>query len=353
MNGHKKIKVLIVDDSQSIRRSLTMILEEDPRISVIGTAADPYEAAKQIAVVVPDVITLDLEMPRMNGLTFLKKLMNQHPIPVVIVSSFTAGRRELGIRALALGAAGIVTKPRWDQPEEMRDLGMRLRDAVYAASMQNMTKHRAAREKQADKKEEAAVVHYYNQGSANKLILIGASTGGTELISSILRSLRSDLPPILIVQHMPGDFTGAFANRLNAECSLTVKEAGRNEKLLNGHVYIANGFFHLVVKKVANEYVCDLADGELVNRHRPSVDVLFKSASGLFPERQLMAILLTGMGADGARGLLELKQKGAICIAQDEESCAVYGMPREAVLMDAVNMIGSPGKIVEWMNNFA
>jgi two-component system chemotaxis response regulator CheB len=340
----------VVDDSPSMRKLLTRILEEDPMIVVIGMASDPYEAAGLIAREVPDVITLDLEMPRMNGLTFLRKLMNQHPLPVVIVSSLTEGKRELGIRALALGASGIVPKPISVCPDEFKNCRMQLLEAIHAASVQNMFPYRTLLKKNQKKKEHLTIS--ISRPDVNKLVLIGASTGGTELISHILKSLRPDLPPILIVQHMPGEFTNVYARRLDTECTLHVKEAEKNELLKNGHVYIANGFYHLVVKKIANDYVCDLNDGELVNRHRPSVDVLFNSVAG-FAAENVMAILLTGMGTDGAKGLLELRQKGAICIAQEEKSCAVYGMPREAVLLNAANLIGTPKEIIEWMNNFA
>jgi two-component system chemotaxis response regulator CheB len=346
LDKSKEIRVLIVDDSLNVRLLLTRLLEEDPMIVVIGAASDPYEAASLIAREVPDVITLD-QMPRMNGLTFLRKLMNQHPVPVVVVSSFTEERKELAIKALALGASGIITKPILTVADDIKNFGMQLREAVYAASMQNILLKRTIQ-----KKVLPADYSARPKSNINKLILIGASTGGTELISHILKSVRPDLPPVLIVQHMPGEFTGAFAKRLDAESSLNVKEAEKNERLKNGRVYIANGFYHLVVKKIANDYVCDLNDGDLVNRHRPSVDVLFSSAAGFAPEN-VMAILLTGMGTDGAKGLLELKHKGAICIAQEEKSCAVFGMPREAVALDAVNLIGTPEKIIEWMNNFA
>jgi len=340
--------VLIVDDSLQVRVLLTRLLEEDPRIVVAGTASDPYEAAHMIAGEVPDVITLDLEMPRMNGLTFLKKLMTQHPVPVVIVSSFTKERKELGLTALALGASDIVTKPDLSGPDDIKSYGARLRDAVYAASMQNVFLHRISQKKILPQRNHPPG----KPTDTTRLILIGASTGGTELISRILKSVRPDLPPVLIVQHMPGEFTNVFAKRLDAECELTVKEAEKNDRLLNGHVYIANGFYHLIVKKIANDYVCDLNPGEPVNRHRPSVDVLFNSAAA-FAADHVMAILLTGMGNDGAKGLLELKLRGAVCIAQEEKSCAVYGMPREAVLLGAANHVGTPGKIIEWMNNFA
>ncbi|MDD4190485.1 MAG: chemotaxis response regulator protein-glutamate methylesterase [Mangrovibacterium sp.] len=350
MATERKIRVLIVDDTPIVRKLMVRMLGEDPVISVAGTASDPYEAARLIAREVPDVITLDIEMPRMNGLTFLRKLMNQYPVPVVIVSSFLAQNRELGIKALSLGAAGIVTKPVSGKPEEMEHFRIQLLEAVRAASAQNMSVLRMLKKRLRISERTYLNVMAVKPGM-EKLILIGASTGGTELIATMLKSVRADLPPVLIVQHMPGEFTGIFAQRLNSESTLTVKEAEKNEILENGHVYIANGFYHLVVRKMANYYVCDLKDGELVNLHRPSVDVLFHSAAD-FASENVMAILLTGMGTDGAKGLLELKNKGAVCIAQDEKSCVVYGMPKEAVLLKAVNLIGTPEKIIEWMNNF-
>ena len=351
MEKNKKIRVLIVDDSKIVRDNLVQILEEDIRFEIIATASDPYDAARQIAREVPDVITLDLEMPRMNGLTFLRKLMNQHPVPVVIVSSFTAERKDLGIRALSLGAAEIISKPGSREPAEMDNYAVQLREAVFAASMQNIFRQREIWTKAVPAFGDERIVFRKTDVRTTKLILIGASTGGTSLIADMLKSLRPDLPPILVVQHMPGEFTGAYAKRLNEECSLIVKEAEKNEVLKNGHVYIANGYYHLLVKKLANDYVCDLFDGELVNRHRPSIDVLFNSVAAL-ASVNAMAVILTGMGADGARGMLELKRRGAICIAQEERSCVVYGMPKEAVALDAVTLIGTPGKIVEWMNNF-
>lgn len=338
----------MIDDSLNVRILLKSLLEEDPGIVVTGLASDPYEAARFIAKEVPDVITLDLEMPRMNGLMFLKRLMNQHPLPVIVVSSFVEERKELAIKALALGASEIVPKPVFAAPGEIKNLGIRLREAVYVASTQNLFLQKIARRKTLPVGEDPVRA----RTESNKLILIGASTGGTELISSILKSVRSNLPPVLIVQHMPGEFTGAFAKRLDSESRLAVKEAEKNDWLRDGHAYVANGFYHLVVKKIANDYVCDLNDGELVNRHRPSVDVLFSSAAD-FAAENVMAILLTGMGTDGARGLLELKSRGAICIAQEEKSCAVYGMPREAAMLNAANLTGTPDQIIEWMNNFA
>ena len=350
MKQDKKIKVLIVDDSELVRDLLDKILSDDSLFLVVGKAADPYEAAKLITIQVPDVITLDIEMPRMNGLTFLKKIMMQHPIPVVVVSSYTGDRTDIAVRALSLGAAEIVTKPKLNSPDVINEYSIKLKDAIRAASCQDMRRYSVL-------KEQRNLIKHKKDGGVpfdiaeKRLILIGASTGGTILISQLLKVLRNDLPPILIVQHMPGEFTSAFAKRLDSECALVVKEASHHEVLKRGHVYIANGFYHMVVKKAANHYVCDLIEGELVNRHRPSVDVLFNSVAQIASEKT-MAILLTGMGADGANGLLKLRNNGAICIAQDEKTSAVFGMPREAAKLNAANLIGSPEMIVKWINNF-
>ncbi|MGE4586925.1 MAG: chemotaxis-specific protein-glutamate methyltransferase CheB [Mangrovibacterium sp.] len=353
MGQKNKIRVLVVDDSAGIREILTSLLEQDTAIVVLKAVADPYEAAGVIAEEVPDVITLDLEMPRMGGLIFLEKLMNQHPIPVVIVSSFTAERRELGIRALALGAAEVVTKSGFSTPAGLEHFGMLLRNAVRAASMQNVNRHRFFYRKQNTKGPKADL--FLSGPSADaavkRIILIGASTGGTGLIAEMLKALRTDLPPILIVQHMPGEFTKSYADRLNADCALPVKEAGKNERLRNGHVYVANGFSHLIVKQVGEDFFCDLLEEKNDNLPRPSVDRLFHSVAVLHGLK-VLAVLLTGMGVDGAVGMLELKERGAFCVAQDEKSCAVYGMPREAVRLNAASLVGNPQQIIGCINRF-
>lgn len=347
----KRFKVLIIEDSAIVQNMLRDILKNDPRLEVIGTAGDPYVAATKIAQELPDVITLDIEMPRMNGMTFLKKLMKQHPIPVVVISSLTGDRSDLAIRALELGASEVVNKPRLTTKIEIDEYAIRVRDSVLAAAMQQILKRRSNNlagitDSQPTVKAERSA------DFRKKVILIGASTGGTELLSNMLKLLKTDLPPIVVVQHMPGEFTTAFAKRLNHESELAVKEANDGECLKAGHVYIANGYHHLVVNKRTNDYVCSHKDGEMVNRHRPSVDVLFKSMAG--PEaKHVMAILLTGMGKDGAQGLMELKKNGAICIAQDEKSSVVFGMPKEAIHINAVNYVGNPTQIINWINNFS
>ena len=346
----KVINVLIIEDSRIVQNMLKDILGADKRIKVIGVAKDPYVAAAKIAEELPDVITLDIEMPRMNGMTFLKKLMKQHPIPVVVISSLTGDRSDLAIRALELGASEVVNKPRLTNKKEIDEYAIRVRDAVLAAAMHKVFKQRLSSLANISL-EKPRVARENSINFEEKIILIGASTGGTELLSNMLKFLRTNLPPIVVVQHMPGEFTTAFARRLNQECELTVKEAEDGDQLKTGHVYIANGYHHLVVNKKVNHYVCSHRDGDMVNRHRPSVDVLFKSMVG--PQaKHVMGILLTGMGRDGAKGLLELKKQGAICIAQDEKSSVVFGMPKEAIQINAVDYIGNPAQIINWINNF-
>lgn len=347
----RKIKVLIVDDSVSIQDVLRQILSSDPELEVIGVASDPYEAVTKIAENLPDVITLDIEMPRMDGLTFLSKLMKQHPIPVVVISSVAGEGSDKGIKALKLGAREIITKPKLSSPEQIEEYSIRIVDAVKASAISERIrpnlKSPSSKPVSANHKESS------NQNLSRfseEVILIGASTGGTEVISRILKGLRSDLPGILIVQHMPGEFTKAFANRLNLESNLYIKEAEHGDVVKRGCVYIANGFNHLQLIKENGMFKCKLEMGELVNRHRPSVDVLFKSASK-FPGKNITAILLTGMGADGAKGMLELYQIGANTFAQDEKSSVVFGMPKEAIKLNAASRIGNPEELINWINS--
>jgi two-component system, chemotaxis family, protein-glutamate methylesterase/glutaminase len=347
----KKIKVLIVDDSVSVQNVLQEILTRDPEIEVIGIASDPYEAVAKIAENLPDVITLDVEMPRMDGLTFLSKLMKQHPIPVVVISSVVGEGTDHGIRALRLGAREIITKPRLSSPKELEEYSIRIVDAIKASALTVRIPTRS--QKHVDipvsQKESTAPESQITDQISEEVILIGASTGGTEVISKILKGLRNDLPGILIVQHMPGEFTKAFANRLNTECNLHVKEAEQGDIIKRGYVYIANGFNHLQLVRENGLYKCKLEMSELVNRHRPSVDVLFKSASK-FQGKDITAILLTGMGADGAKGLLELCEIGAKTFAQDEKSSVIFGMPNEAIKLNAAKVIGNPDELVNWIN---
>lgn len=352
---NRKIKVLIVDDSASVRNTLIQILcQDDDDIEVIGTASDPYEAVSKIAENLPDVITLDIEMPRMDGLTFLGKLMKQHPIPVVVISSVASEGSDKGIRALKLGAKEIITKPKLSNQEQLNEYSIRIIDAVKAASMTENIRLKPVKMRQiehVDSDQMGRTLSGIQNSNLNseKIILIGASTGGTEVISRILKNIRTDLPGILIVQHMPGEFTKAFANRLNTESKLNVKEAEQGDVIQRGYVYIANGFNHLQLIKDNGQYKCRLEMGPLVNRHRPSVDVLFQSAVK-FPGKNITAILLTGMGADGAKGMLELKETGAITFAQDEKSSVIFGMPKEAIKLNAARIIGSPDELINLLN---
>lgn len=351
----RKIKVLIVDDSVSVQNVLQQILTSDPELEVIGVASDPYEAVAKIAENLPDVITLDIEMPRMDGLTFLSKLMKQHPIPVVVISSVADEGSDNGIKALKLGAREIITKPKLSSPEQLEEYSIRIVDAVKASAISermhvNTLKSSKVERVPVTAPKLSSAEHQNLSRFSEDVILIGASTGGTEVISRILKGLRSDLPGILIVQHMPGEFTKAFANRLNLESNLYIKEAEQGDVVKRGCVYIANGFNHLQLVKENGMFKCKLEMGELVNRHRPSVDVLFKSACK-FPGKNISAVLLTGMGADGAKGMLELHQIGANTFAQDEKSSVVFGMPKEAIKLNAAKRIGNPDELVNWINS--
>ena len=351
---NRKIKVLIIDDSASVRNTLIQILSLDPEIEVVGAASDPYEAVSMISVNLPDVITLDIEMPRMNGLTFLGKLMKQHPIPVVVISSVVGEGSETGIRALKLGAKEIISKPRIANQDQLDEYSIRITDAIKASSMTQRIRIKPMKKEQKEnvpvnRPDQPITAIQSPKLHSEKIILLGASTGGTEVISRILKNLRTDLPGILIVQHMPGEFTKAFAKRLNTESQLNVKEAEQGDVIQRGYVYIANGFNHLQLMMENGKYKCKLEMGPLVNRHRPSVDVLFKSAVK-FKGKNITAILMTGMGADGARGMLELYQSGAMTFAQDEKSSVIFGMPREAIKLNAARMIGNPEELIKWLN---
>lgn len=349
----KKIKVLIVDDSVSVQNVLHEILARDPEIEVIGVASDPYEAVAKIAENLPDVITLDIEMPRMDGLTFLRKLMKQHPIPVVVISSVAGEGSDNAIQALKLGAREIFSKPKLSVAKEIEEYNIRIVDAIKAAALTepiHMNKVSPKLENSPNQ-QKLSLSEYPNPTQlSEEVILIGASTGGTEVISRILKGLRPDLPGILIVQHMPGEFTKAFANRLNLESNLYVKEAEQDDTIKRGYAYIANGFNHLSLVRENGLYKCKLEMSELVNRHRPSVDVLFKSARK-FEGKNITAILLTGMGSDGAKGLLELREIGAQTFAQDEKSSVVFGMPKEAIKLNAAQKIGNPDELINWLNS--
>ncbi|APY92841.1 chemotaxis response regulator protein-glutamate methylesterase [Burkholderia pseudomallei] len=336
----KKIKVLCVDDSALIRSLMTEIINSQPDMEVCATAPDPLVARELIKQHNPDVLTLDVEMPRMDGLDFLEKLMRLRPMPVVMVSSLTERGSEITLRALELGAVDFVTKPRVGIRDGMLDYSEKLADKVRAASRarvrQNPQPHAAAAAAAHDHAGAAAPLINNPLVSTEKLIIVGASTGGTEAIREVLTPLPPDAPAVLIAQHMPPGFTRSFAQRLNGLCRISVKEAEHGERVLPGHAYIAPGHAHLLLARSGANYIAHLSDEPPVNRHRPSVDVLFRSAAQ-HAGKNALGVILTGMGRDGAAGLLEMKKAGAYTFAQDEASCVVFGMPREAIAMGGVD----------------
>ncbi len=339
-----KIRVLIVDDSAVVRRAMTDILSSDPSIEVVGVAGDPYLAVERMKEVIPDVITLDVEMPRMDGITFLRKIMAQHPLPVVMVSSLTEDGSETTFKALEYGAVDIIQKPKLGVKQFLEESGIIICDAVKAASRARMKKpapktHRVQPKLTAD----AVIPKATNRAmvqTTDKIVALGASTGGTEALRVFLETLPQDSPGMVIVQHMPEHFTRAFARRLNGICKVSVKEAENDDTVMRGRVLIAPGNRHTLLKRSGARYYVEVRDGPLVCRHRPSVDVLFRSAAR-YAGRNCIGVIMTGMGDDGARGMLEMKEAGAFNIAQDENSCVVFGMPREAIKLGAVDSVVS------------
>lgn len=340
----KKIKVLVVDDSALVRQTLCDILNSDPDIEVVGTAADPILAAERLRTVIPDVITLDVEMPRMDGLTFLQKLMSQHPIPVVMCSSLAEYGSETALKALEYGAIDIITKPKMGTKQFIEESKMRICDAVKGAAVARLGPLKALRTmKEVSPKYTADVIMEKPNTKAmiqttEKVVVVGASTGGTEALKLFLEMLPEDSPGIVIVQHMPENFTAAFAKRLDSICRVTVKEAQDNDTVVRGRALIAPGNHHVLLKRSGARYYVEIKDGPLVSRHRPSVDVLFRSAAR-YAGKNAVGVIMTGMGDDGAHGMKEMHDAGAITIAQDEATCVVYGMPHEAVKLGGVNKI--------------
>ena len=336
------IKVLIVDDSAVVRQTFKTLLESDPEISVIGTASDPYIAVQKIQKERPDVITLDIEMPRMDGLTFLKKIMSQAPMPVVVISNQTSQGADVALKALEMGAVDVMTKPNLSTESAIREsrisLTDKVRSAYYAKHASGKTlKKEVQTEKYREGTTPDAVPKSFSF-SPHGCIAIGASTGGTEAIRTFLQGLPAQMPPILIVQHMPEKFTTSFAQRLNQLCSLKVKEAEDGEAVLSNTVYVAPGGLHMIIKNHHGKAVIKIYKDELVNRHRPSVNVLFHSVAEV-KGKNAVGIILTGMGDDGAEGMFAMRQKGAYTIAQDEASSVVYGMPYKAVLAGGVSKV--------------
>lgn len=346
----KKIRVLVIDDSASVRQTMTAILSADPAFEV-SVAADPFAAARHIQQDVPDVITLDVEMPRMDGITFLRKLMSQHPIPVVMCSSLVEEGSETLLQALEAGAVDVILKPRMGVADHLTDAHLEICDIVKAAAKARLGARRSSRiTAEPAKKLTADAMLPPPTGRAMSrttevVVCIGASTGGTEALREVLEALPANAPGIIVVQHMPESFTKAFAKRLNSLCQVDVKEASHGDTVMRGHVLIApGGLRHTMLERQGARYVVSVREGPLVSRHRPSVDVLFRSAARNAGSNAV-GIIMTGMGDDGARGLLEMRQAGARTLAQDEATSIVFGMPKEAIARDAADKVVPLGSI--------
>ena len=335
----RKIKVLVIDDSALIRSVLKEIINREIDMECVGAAPDPLVARELIKALNPDVLTLDVEMPNMDGLDFLERLMRLRPMPVLMISTLTEGGSNITFRALELGAVDFVAKPKLDIARGMEEYAIEITDKIRAVAQVRVRKTNIApliQEKfSADVILPSTKRRYF---STEKLIVIGASTGGTEAIKEILTKLPVDAPGVLVTQHMPEHFTKSFAGRLNSLCKISVKEAEHNERILPGYAYIAPGNSHLLIKRSGARYIVELNQGPLVNRHRPSVDVLFRSAANVAGANAL-GIILTGMGKDGVQGMLELKRAGSHTIAQDEASYVVFGMPKEAIAAGGVSEV--------------
>lgn len=338
-----KIKVLLVDDSAVVRQVLQAVLEEDPEIKVIGAASDPIFAMDKMRLQWPDVIVLDIEMPRMDGITFLKKIMAERPTPVVICSTLTAKGAETTMQALAAGAVGIIAKPQGGLKHFLQESAQTFSQAVKAAAHANVRRLAPvailapAPKLNADAVLSPVGSHAMAQ-TTERIVAIGTSTGGTQALEAVLTVLPRVCPGIVIVQHMPEKFTASFAERLNGLCQIEVREAQNNDRVIPGLALIAPGGRHMMLKRSGAYYHVEVIDGPLVNRHRPSVDVLFRSVAK-FAGRNATGIIMTGMGDDGARGLKEMFDVGAGTVAQDEATCVVFGMPKEAIKLGAARRV--------------
>jgi two-component system chemotaxis response regulator CheB len=338
----RKIGVLVIDDSAVVRQTLTEIINSSSDLYVMDTAADPYIAVEKIRQQTPDVITLDIEMPRMDGITFLKKIMKQHPLPVVICSSLATANSDTTLNALELGAIEIIQKPTLGTKRFLEEASLLITDAIRAAA-KSKPQPRTLQKKPVAKLNADTMLSLQHSKSSKamaatteKIIAVGASTGGTEAIRQLLEAMPLDCPAIAVVQHMPEGFTKSFAERLNRLCTINVKEAVDGDHLLRGHALIAPGNKHMLIKRSGALYYVEVKDGPLVSRHRPSVDVLFRSAAR-YAGANALGTILTGMGDDGANGMLEMHNAGSWTVAQNEETCVVYGMPKEAVKRNAVD----------------
>ncbi|OEU69279.1 MAG: chemotaxis response regulator protein-glutamate methylesterase [Desulfovibrio sp. S3730MH75] len=343
----KLTRVLIVDDSALVRSTLQQLFATDPNIEVVGSACDPFAAAKIMQTVIPDVITLDIEMPKMDGLTFLRKLMSQHPIAVVICSTLTEKGSDSYMKALEYGAVEVITKPKVGTRQFFEESSIRVCDVVKAAALTKPKKLSSKPMTVQPKLTADAVLPMSKRSclqTTEKVVLVGASTGGTEAIQTFLQAMPFDSPGIAIVQHMPEHFTAAFAQRLNTVCKITVKEAVNGDTVLRGQALIAPGNKHMLLKRSGARYYVEVKDGPLVSRHRPSVDVLFRSGAHN-AGKNAVAVIMTGMGDDGAKGMKEMHDSGTYCFAQDEASCVVFGMPQEAIKNGGVDKVISLKRI--------
>ncbi|MBS0510834.1 MAG: chemotaxis response regulator protein-glutamate methylesterase [Proteobacteria bacterium] len=342
----RRIKVLIVDDSAVVRQTVRQTLEREPDIEVVGAASDPLFAMTYMARDWPDVVVLDIEMPRMDGLTFLKKIMTERPTPVVICSSLAEAGAAATMQALAAGAASIITKPKMGVKQFLEDSANNVAQAVRAAARANASRlvPRTAPQTPAPRLSADAVISAGLGSGANmvrtteRIVAIGTSTGGTQALEAVLTRLPAVCPGIVIVQHMPERFTAMFAERLNALCALEVREARHGDRVMPGRALIAPGGKHMMLARSGAQYTVEVVDGPLINRHRPSVDVLFRSCAK-FAGRNAIGVIMTGMGDDGARGLKEMHDAGAATIAEDEATCVVFGMPKEAIRLGAADCV--------------
>lgn len=331
-----KIRVLVVDDSAVVRKIFSEELSREEDIEVVGTAPDPYVAREKIIALKPDVITLDIEMPRMDGITFLRKLMKHFPLPVIIVSSLTKAGGSLALEALDIGAVEVISKPGGSY--SVGDMSVQLANKIRAAARVDV--HRKVNTQAKSATPSAAASKLSLTQSTNKIIAIGASTGGTEAIKAVLMEFPPSIAGIVIVQHMPPNFTTSFANRLNEICQIRVKEAEDGDSILPGTALLAPGNYHMVMRRSGARYYVNVKTGPLVCHQRPAVDVLFNSVA-TYGGANAIGVLLTGMGKDGAEGMLKMREAGARTIAQDEKSCVVFGMPKEAIEMGAAEKVVS------------
>jgi two-component system chemotaxis response regulator CheB len=350
-----KTRVVVVDDSALVRSLLTEIINRQSDMQCVGAAADPLVAREMIRELNPDVITLDVEMPRMDGIEFLGKLMRLRPMPVVMVSTLTERGAEATLKALELGAIDFVAKPKIGIADGLRLLAQDITDKIRIASQAKMRRAAPVSGSSSSGTPKAAPYAIGRQ-STEKIIFIGASTGGTEATREVLMQLPHDAPAVMITQHMPAGFTKSYATRLDGLCRIGVKEAVDGERVLPGHAYIAPGGFHMSVERSGANYIARVRDGEPVNRHKPSVEVLFQSAARIVGPNSL-GVMLTGMGADGARAMRELRDAGSWNVAQDEASCVVFGMPKEAIAAGAVHEVlplqAIAGRLIERLRSTA